>query len=75
MSGGACGAWVSPLSHRWHRSACPLLPAVHREPAESWHTFTGSAFHPLSEAPEQQLQAPPGATPQVRTQAGQAGST
>lgn len=41
---------------------------VHREPAESWHTFTGKGFHPLSEAPEQQLQmaAPAGATPQAR---------
>lgn len=59
------------------QSACalPLLPApytaphctaVHREPAESWHTFKGGAFHPLTEAPEQQLQlaAPPGAAAQ-----------
>lgn len=44
---------------------------VHREPAESWHTFTGKGFHPLSEAPEQQLQmaAPAGATPQSMTTA------
>ena len=64
MSGGACfPTWLS--------LACSVLPAVHREPAESWHTFTGSAFHPLSEVPEQQLQAPAGATPQVRRQAAQ----
>lgn len=46
----------------------PTLPvAVHREPAESWHTFSGSTFHPLSEAPEQQLQLKPpeGAAPQA----------
>lgn len=40
---------------------------VHSEPSESWHTFSGSTFHPLSEAPEQQLTAPPGATPQSMT--------
>jgi hypothetical protein len=41
---------------------------VHREPAESWHTFAGTSFHPLNEAPEKQLQlaAPPGAAAQVR---------
>jgi len=39
--------------------------AVHLEPAESWHTFS-TTFHPLSEAPEQQLKPPPGAEPQVR---------
>lgn len=41
---------------------------VHREPAESWHTFAGTSFHPLSEAPEKQLQlaTPPGAATQVR---------
>ncbi|PRW44584.1 BNR Asp-box repeat [Chlorella sorokiniana] len=44
---------------------------VHREPAESWHTFSGSTFHPLSEAPEQQLQLQPpaGAAPQSMTTA------
>ncbi|KAL4445290.1 hypothetical protein ABPG77_011115 [Micractinium sp. CCAP 211/92] len=42
---------------------------VHREPAESWHTFSGSTFHPLSEAPEQQLAAPPNSTPQSMTTA------
>ena len=47
---------------------CPagLAAAVHREPAESWHTFSGSVFHPLSEVPEQTLAPPPGAGPQVR---------
>lgn len=41
---------------------------VHHEPAESWQTFAGSSFHPLSEAPEKQAQlaAPPGASAQVR---------
>jgi hypothetical protein len=45
---------------------------VHREPAESWHTFTGKAFHPLSEALEQQLQlaSPPGAAAQASRAAG-----
>lgn len=40
---------------------------MHREPDECWHTFSGSTFHPLSEAPEQQLQLKPpeGAAPQA----------
>ncbi|PSC75556.1 BNR Asp-box repeat [Micractinium conductrix] len=42
---------------------------VHREPAESWHTFSGSVFHPLSEVPEQTLAPPPGAGPQSMTTA------
>lgn len=44
---------------------------MHREPAESWHTFSATTFHPLSEAPEEQLQlAPPsGAAPQSMTTA------
>lgn len=44
---------------------------MHREPAESWHTFKGATFHPLQEAPEQQLQLapPPDAAPQSMTTA------
>ncbi|KAI3428719.1 hypothetical protein D9Q98_007543 [Chlorella vulgaris] len=44
---------------------------VHHEPAESWQTFAGSSFHPLSEAPEKQAQlaAPPGASAQSMTTA------
>lgn len=50
---------------------CPHVCAVHREPAESWHTFSSSTFHPLAECPEQQLQlaAPAGAAPQSLTTA------
>lgn len=42
---------------------------VHREPAESWHTFSGTTFHPLSETPEQQLPAPAGSPAQSMTTA------
>ena len=66
----ACGlACCSAGTHcRRPAAAALLLVAVHREPAESWHTFSGTTFHPLNEAPEEQLQLEPpaGAAPQVR---------
>lgn len=52
-------------------AAHPPPTTVHREPMESWHTFKFAAYHPLQDAPEQQLQlaAPPDAAPQSMTTA------